>query len=56
VNGEANVCVCMTLPSKYKILMLVFWVVMPCRHVGRYQLKMEAVCSLKTLESVYKYT
>jgi hypothetical protein len=43
-----------------KMLMVVFWVVMMCGLIGRYQhsrgnsaLKMEIVCSLKTFLSTY---
>jgi hypothetical protein len=39
--------------------MLLFWVVTPCRLVGRYQrsaLKMETVCFYETLVSTYEST
>jgi hypothetical protein len=40
------------------ILILVFWLVLPCGCVGRYHeaLKMEAICSSKMLVSTYEST
>jgi hypothetical protein len=52
----ASFCMRLSILTAVKMSMLAFWVVTPCGLVGRYQMKMETVCSSDILVSTYNST